>query len=380
MKKHKICIIGGGLSGLMSALIINDPEIDIDLIANFKKSNTRDFRATAISESNYIFLKQNINKLDKTIFSPVKKINLFYEKGKIINNFLNFDEGKNLMFLFENNELKSHLLRLIKKIKFNIIKSEVETINISNNEVVFRKGNIRKKNYDLIILCLGSNSKLYSKVVGNREITKNYNEYSITGSVSHRLKNLSSRQYFLNEGPLAILPFKKNLFSFVWSIDSKYYDINNKNILIILKKRLKKILNTTKLKFNKISSYPLKLSIKKNYYKNNTLILGDGLHTVHPIAGQGFNLVLRDIKVLQKLIKFNLSLGLTLKDSSILNEFSANRKPENIFLGLGIDLTRTFFKKNKYFDPIKGIILDNFEDNQILKKFSKVVSNKGLTF
>ena len=146
------------------------------------------------------------------------------------------------------------------------------------------------------------------------------------------------------------------MFSFVWSIDSKNYDINNKNILILLKKRIKKIINTKNLKFNKISSYPLKLSIKKNYYKNNTLILGDGLHTVHPIAGQGFNLVLRDIKVLKDLIKFNLSLGLTIKDSNILSEFCVNRKPENIFLGLGIDLTRIFFKKNKYFDPIKNVI------------------------
>ena len=42
-----------------------------------------------------------------------------------------------------------------------------------------------------------------------------------------------------------------------------------------------------------IQSYPISLRLRKQYYQKNILILGEGLHTIHPIAGQGFNLCFR---------------------------------------------------------------------------------------
>ena len=54
--------------------------------------------------------------------------------------------------------------------------------------------------------------------------------------------------------------------------------------------------NKQNITISNIQSYPISLSIRRQYYKKNILILGEGLHTIHPVAGQGFNLVLRDIK------------------------------------------------------------------------------------
>ena len=59
------------------------------------------------------------------------------------------------------------------------------------------------------------------------------------------------------------------------------------------------------------------------------------MHVVHPLAGQGFNLILRDIKKLNELISKNLRLGLTIKDSNIPKDLSDSRKPENLLIGLG---------------------------------------------
>ena len=76
-------------------------------------------------------------------------------------------------------------------------------------------------------------------------------------------------------------------------------------ILILIKKNLKKILieklgkllNIKQIKkVEYVQSFPINLNLKTKYFKKNILILGDGLHIVHPIAGQGFNLVIRDIK------------------------------------------------------------------------------------
>ena len=85
-----------------------------------------------------------------------------------------------------------------------------------------------------------------------------------------------------------------------------------------------------------------------------------------------------DIKKLNELISKNLRLGLTIKDSNIPKDLSDSRKPENLLMGLGIDTTRKFFKSNKYLDPIKENILNNFSKSKLLKKITKRVANLGL--
>ncbi len=374
MKKHKICIVGGGLTGLISALVLSEKGLDIDLIVENSISKTKDLRVTAISEKNLEFLKSSIKKINTKLFYPVKKINLFFEKSKKIKNFLNFDEGKNLIYFFENKPTKEYLTRLIKKKNIKFQKKIVKSIDLIENKVIT---NLSSKSYDLIILCLGSNSSIYQKINLNRAIKKNYNEHSITCSVKHKIKNLGAKQFFLKEGPLAILPYKKDKFSVVWSIEDKYFKIE-KNLVYFLKIKLSTLLKTKKITLGNIQSYPLRLLLKRNYYKKNTIILGDGLHVVHPLAGQGFNLILRDIKKLDELISNNLKLGLSIKDSNIPKELSENRKPENLLIGLGIDTTRKFFKNNKYLDPIKENILNNFSKSNFLKKITQRVANLGL--
>ena len=70
-------------------------------------------------------------------------------------------------------------------------------------------------------------------------------------------------------------------------------------------------------------------------------------------------------------------MGLTLKDSNIPKDFTQSRKPENLLLGLGIDTTRKF-SNNKYLDPLKENILNNFSKSILLKKITKRVANLGL--
>ena len=134
-----------------------------------------------------------------------------------------------------------------------------------------------------------------------------------------------------------------------------------------------------KINITNIQSYPLTLNLKRTYYKNDTLILGEGLHTIHPVAGQGFNLVIRDIKKLKEVLKYYTDLGILIESSSALEDFSSSRKSENIITGLGIDLTHAFFKKNKLLEPFKEVILKNVSKNNTLKKISKFISNRGLS-
>ena len=97
------------------------------------------------------------------------------------------------------------------------------------------------------------------------------------------------------------------------------------------------------------------------------------------MAGQGFNLVLRDIKKLSEMISNVLKIGLLFKNTFLLKNFYEARKPENTILGLGIHLTNIFFKKNKYFFPIKKKILFNIGNIRFIKKLSQLVSDKGIS-
>ena len=147
---------------------------------------------------------------------------------------------------------------------------------------------------------------------------------------------MNTAQYFLKDGPLAILPFSKNNFSFVWSVDK---DFPKKDINLILKSKICEVLKTKKIQISNQQSYPLMLNLKRTYYKNDTLILGEGLHTVHPVAGQGFNLVLRDINKLQEILKYYTGLGMSLKSTPAFEDFTNYRKSENIITGIAVSYT-----------------------------------------
>ena len=196
----------------------------------------------------------------------------------------------------------------------------------------------------------------------------------------HNYKILNTSQFFLKEGPLAILPFSKNYFSFVWSVKKNFFTNNSNKITSLVKNKIIEILkNKQDITISNIQSHPISLSLRKKYHQKNILILGEGLHSIHPIAGQGFNLVLRDIKKLKEIIKYYVGLGISIKNSYALNDFYHSRKPENTIMSLGVDVTHRFFKQNKYLDPFKEIILKNIKNNETLKKFSKIISNQGLS-
>ena len=348
----------------MAALALNKLKgLEVFLISR-KNRHSKDRRTTAISASNYEFFNKVIDKLDKKLFWPSKKIDLFYEtKGQNMN-FLNFNEdSKNLMYVFENDKIREILIKEIKKKKIKTLQKNIYELKDLDG-------------YDMKIFCLGRSSKIYQSIVDNRSLNKDYKEIAITGYVKHKLKNLNTAQYFLKEGPLAILPFSKNNFSFVWSVDKEFL---KKDINLVVKSKICKVLKTNKIQISNQQSYPLTLNLKRTYYKNDILILGEGLHTVHPVAGQGFNLVLRDINKLQKIFKYYTELGMSLKSTPALEEFTNNRKSENIITGIGIDLTHNFFKQNKLFDPFKETILKNISKNKTLNIISKFISNQVLS-
>ena len=78
---------------------------------------------------------------------------------------------------------------------------------------------------------------------------------------------------------------------------------------------------------NELQQFPINVSLSRNYFYKNILSFGDALHKIHPLAGQGFNMTLRDAKILSQLIEKNLDLGLNL--DTVLEKFEIDKTQKN---------------------------------------------------
>ena len=134
------------------------------------------------------------------------------------------------------------------------------------------------------------------------------------------------------------------------------------------------------LKILKLSNFKLSLSNLRNYHHKNILAFGDLLHRIHPLAGQGFNMTIRDIKILSRIIQNKIELGIQL-DSSILSEFEKETKNKNFIFSNSVDFIYELFNldkkiKNNSFNKILKIV----EKNTNLKNYFIKFADKGLNF
>jgi len=346
----KVCIIGDGLTSLSLAKNLINKKISVHI---YHKKITGKFlsnRTIGISKNNLKFFKKEILEVPKKIIWEIKKIEIYSEKLKN-NKILNFDDNKkNLFYMIRNDDLYKCLIDELSKSK--LFKKTIITKESFYNKL------LSKNDYDLIINCDQNNP--ISKKYFTKKVDKDYKNLAYTTILEHKkLKNNSAIQVFTDLGPIAFLPIANMKTSVVCSIDVKNKTFNEKEISDLIYKhnpkfKIRKIL--------KLNSFKLKSSNLRDYYHNNILAFGDLLHRIHPLAGQGFNMTIRDIKVLSEIIQGKVELGLQL-DSFTLEEFQKKTKDKNFIFLSGIDFIYEFFNFDK---KIKSKSL-----NKILQYFGK---------
>ena len=243
------------------------------------------------------------------------------------------------------------------------------------------KFNNNRFRYNLIIICTGSNSSLVKNLFNDQIIENSYKETSITTILHHDpLKNDTVRQIFLDNAILALLPISNTKTSIVWSVKE---NIIKKNHLLVKKKikfYTKNFLQNSTFATN-IEYKNLKFFIRNEYYKDRTLLFGDALHVVHPFVGQGFNMTLRDLVCLEKILRKKINLGLDIGSSDILSEFSKETKPRNFAFSVSVDLLKNSFSiRNKYFKKIRNNILKTLNRNNFIKDIFFNIADKGFKF
>jgi len=360
-----VCLIGNGLTNLVLAEVLESKNIGVTILFDSKKTNNFNSRSIAISNKNYDYLNNDVINIKK-ISWPINNIEIFKETSiaKKIFNFKN--KQNNLFFTIKYNNfynLIKNKIKKNKKIKF-----------LKTNKILYK--NLINNNYDLIINSDSRSS--ISKDFFNKKIIKDYKSTAFTTLIKHQeIKNNIATQIFTNYGPLAFLPISNNETSIVFSVLNNDYAFDEKKI----KKLILKYNSKFKIKsFVNFEKFNLKYLILRKYFYNNILSFGDHLHKIHPLAGQGFNMTLRDIKIFSDLIQERLDLGLPL-DSFILKKFEEKTKSKNYIFSTGIDFIYEFFKlENKYGNKYSNQILSAVGKNNTFSKYVSKIADNGLFF
>ena len=121
--------------------------------------------------------------------------------------------------------------------------------------------------------------------------------------------------------------------------------------------------------------------IRKKYFQDRILLFGDALHQVHPLAGQGFNMILRDLASLEKTLADRINLGLDIGSYDILSEFSDKIKPRNLIYSLGIHFIRNCFSfEKRIITDLRNKIIKQLNKNNFVKDQFLNFADKGLKF
>ena len=363
-----ICIIGDGLTSLSLATNLINKKINVHLYYSNKIKKLSSSRTIGISKSNLEFFKKKIHKIPKKILWEISKIKIYSEKLEK-ENLLEFEkDNNNLFYIVKNDELYELL-------KSKIFKNRYLKKNTIKNKFFYEEL-LKKDKYDLIINCDSNN--FLSKKYFTKKINKDYNNIAYTTILKHKkIENNVATQIFTRFGPVAFLPVSNTETSIVCSMDIKYKKFNDNEIVDLINKnnpkyQIKKIL--------KLSSFKLSSSNLRNYHHKNILAFGDLLHRIHPLAGQGFNMTIRDIKILSGIIQNKIELGMQI-DSTILAQFEKETKSKNFLFSNSIDFIYEVFNfDKKRQDKNFNKFLKFIGKNKTITNYFVKLADKGLSF
>jgi len=364
-----IRVIGGGPTGLIFSLL-NAHEKHKIVIHEKLNINAllQQSRALALSASSIDILKKiNINPKNDLNFIPINKIHTSQKKsfGRVV-----IDQSKSapIGFVIRYDQLIKALLEKISVNKYISIHFESELVSIDVKKSFFKDVDNKKYNYNFLI---------FSDGIGN--LLNNQFEFSVDNEMSNysalvcevttQLKHQNTAyERFTPDGPIALLPINnESLSKLVWTGNSNFveslFKLNNNQFIEFFHEQFGERLGQV-VDLGKRIVYPLRQQYILKPYIENLLVLGNAAHTMHPVAGQGLNLSIRDIAYLTTILEKNhYSI-----DTDIFKEYFENRVKEmKSFMKLTHFLVKGFSNDYVGINKIRSLSLFMLDNQKLIK-------------
>lgn len=366
--QNSIIIIGGGLVGNLLHLMLESKGFSIN---QFEKTSKLKNRTFALTPSSVDWLKSL--GLPSKFFDSLNDISSMKIFDSTLSNSVTFESDDiakpAIAFMANEKDFNEAIEKTFKKRKTIEEIPKDYVIKNKQDQVIIETSKERFKS-SIIIACDGVNSLAREKIE-IKSTKHDFNQTAITFQLKVKLDNQNeAKQFFLKESILAILPIKKNLVSIVWSCNSQFY----KKINSFDEKSIEDELNLTIGDFykdikvvSKIESFPLTMNRVESFFKDRVLLVGDAAHFIHPLAGQGLNLGIRDIITLEKIIDKKDYADIGLK--GFLRKYERARKEDVVQMGfLTLGLNWIFSNKSSILRRIVGKGMSMLDKSKLLKK------------
>lgn len=223
------------------------------------------------------------------------------------------------------------------------------TDNKSGAELTLASGEVISA--ELVVMADGGRSDL-AKQLGIHQQRQSYNTHALVTSVRiDRSHEHWAYERFTEAGPIALLPLANNEFAVVWTLDNdviEEYLAASEDVLIARLQQAFGYRAGRIIAMGECTSYPLALVKAQEQVRPHLVLLGNAAHSLHPVAGQGFNLALRDAAALAEHINQAFAEATPIGQWSVVQSYYQQQKTDQRNTVLGSDLLpRLFSQKNR---------------------------------
>ena len=340
-KTCDVLIIGGGLAGASLACALEGSGLSIEIIEAFPlNTDTQpcyDDRTVALSYgSRVIFEAMGLWDAMKDRIESIKTIHIS-DRGHLgVTRLRHEEEGvEALGYVAENRVLGEVLYQRLENNPDVLLHCPAEVVDLQQqaNSVFVcytENGEQHELSANMVIVADGVTSKTRDMLqIGTSR--QDYKQSAVITNITPGQPHQNiAYERFTDTGPLAFLPLTENRCSVVWTVPSEQAEelalLDDEAFLAKLQQRFGFRLGRLK-KAGKRHVYPLALVESTQVVRGRVVIMGNAAHAIHPVAGQGFNLALRDIALLAELLTANSSQTLdeTLATYEAMREKDARR-------------------------------------------------------
>jgi 2-octaprenyl-6-methoxyphenol hydroxylase len=268
--------------------------------------------------------------------------------------FLTFDgeiaPGEPFAHMIENNMLTAALLKKARETGVDLRADSVAGFEQEESAIRVRLTHGGDLPAQLLVAADGARSAIRERA-GIATHGWDYGQSGIVTTLAHEREHHGrAEEHFLPAGPFAILPLTGNRASIVWTEGreeaERIVTLPDADFHAELEKRFGLHLGDIEV-IGPRRAYPLGLWVARSFIAERIALVGDAAHVIHPIAGQGLNLGLRDVAALAEAVVDAARLGLDIGGATVLDRYQRWRRFDTMTMGIATDgLNRLFSNRS----------------------------------